>query len=51
MQTKPFTTKDELIHYLVQSKKEMKEEIRNSYHRPEIQKAIEELRRLKTNKL
>ncbi len=51
MINKPISTQDELIQYLLQSKKEMIEEIKNSYQRPEIQEALLQLRanRLKTN--
>ncbi len=40
-------TVDDVIHYLVQSKKEMREEIKKDFYKPEFQKAIKELRLLK----
>ena len=41
-------TVDDVIHYLVQSKKEMQEISKKAYQTPEFQKAIAELRALKS---
>lgn len=41
-------TIDEVIHYLVQSKKEMQAQIKKDFHKPEFQRAIAELRALKS---
>ncbi len=45
METKPKRTRqDEIIEYLMNSKKEMQEEIRNDVHKPEFQEALRKLR-------
>jgi hypothetical protein len=43
-------TTDELIAYLLNSKKEMQEEIRNDVHKPEFQEALRKLREKNKNK-
>lgn len=37
-------TVDDVIHYLVQSKKEMQAQIKKDFHKPEFQRAIAELK-------
>lgn len=44
MKKKLISTQDDLIHYLIQSKKEMIKEIKNSAQRPDIQEALMKLR-------
>lgn len=43
-------TTDELIHYLIKSKKEMIKEIKSDFNKPEFQKALFELRALNNKK-
>jgi Trm5-related predicted tRNA methylase len=43
-------TTDELISYLLNSKKEMQEEIKNDVHKPEFQEALRKLRAKNKNK-
>jgi len=40
---------NDLIHYLVESKKQILEEIKHSGNRPEVQEALEKLRARKLN--
>jgi hypothetical protein len=44
METKKRTRQDEIIEYLLNSKRELQEEIRNDVHTKEFQDALKELR-------
>jgi Mn-containing catalase len=44
METKKRTKQDDIIEYLMNSKRELQEEIRNDVHTKEFKKAIEDLR-------
>ena len=48
MEQKNQRSVDELISYLIQSKKELKDQIKKDLHKPEFQKAIADLKRRKT---
>ena len=49
-QEKKKRTTDEVIAYLLQSKREMQEEIRRDANSPEFQEALAKLRELNKNK-
>ena len=50
METKKKTKQDEIIEYLLNSKRELQEEIKNDVHTKEFQDAIKELRERKKEK-